>query len=224
MNIVRVKAPIIFLMACFFLFTCPKFNTYAAVSNDLSANELKNAKKCHLKIDANKHIADENIFAEADGMCRGQVRGYYLKANDSFNIIGSVSTFVNYNGEKFDFLLEPSGDLAIMTVKIIEPKISSKHTKTRVQNAISFKEKHQASFNETDYIDENYLIKDNKKEVDSIEKVPEEEPNVEKIKHVKKEQDNAINYASIFINILLVLSIFAVSIASYLVYKKLKKR
>ena len=223
MKIFKIKAPIIFLMACFFLFTYPSFNTYAAVSSDLSVEELKNVKKCHLTIDANKHIADDNIFAEPDGMCRGQIRGYYLKANDSFNIIGSVSTCVNENGDKFAFIVEPSGDLAIMTVNIIEPKITTKHTKTRAKNAINVKEKNQTSFNENDYIDENYLVKDNKKGIVSNEKIHHEVPVLES-KSEKKEQDNEINYSSIVIDILLVVLIMSVLVASYSVYKKMKIR
>ncbi|MCM3317977.1 hypothetical protein M3603_15265 [Rummeliibacillus stabekisii] len=223
MNIRKSKAPIILMVVCFFLFR-PQFHAEAILSNDVSSDELNTAKSCKLTIDANKHIADNDNFAEADGMCRGQVRGYYLKANDSFNIIGSVSTFVNYSGEKFDFLVEPSGDLAILTVKIIEPKISTKHTKTRAKNEINYKKNHQVSFNEKDYLDENYLVKDTKKETVSKEKVPYEVSNGEKNKHVKKEKDNPINYSSILISILLGLLILAVLVASHSVYKKMKKR
>lgn len=224
MNKKLKKAPIIFLMACFFLFTYPSVSTYAAISPDLSSNALKSAKNCHLTIDANKHIADDNIFAEADGMCQGQVRGYYLKANDSFNIIGSVSTFVNYNGEKFDFLVEPSGDLAIMTVKIIEPKISTKHSKMRDKNAIRYKNKQQTSFNENDYLDENYLVKINKKENIAKEKKHHEISNKEETGQTKKERHIEINYSGIMINTFLVLTIFTVFFACYFVIKKMKKR
>lgn len=120
------KAPIIIMMVCFFLFFIPYNNAHAIISEYLSNEEIDTAHKCTLTIDADKHIADINIFAEANGVCSGQVQGYYLKANDSFNIIGAVNEFVNYDGEKFDFVVEPSGETAIVTVRLIE-RSSARH-------------------------------------------------------------------------------------------------
>lgn len=228
MNKKKVKAPIIIMMVCFFLFTHQSFNVQAAISDNVTKQEISSAKACTLVIDANKHIGERKIFAEAKGICNGQVQGYYLKASDSFNITGAVNEFVNFNGEKFDFLIEPSGSLSVVTVKLIEPIKSTIHTKKRKSNLRNYKKKHQTDFDINEYLEENQkaTVKQDKEEaIRSSDQVAIKNKSDKKvIVEKKKERNNksGLSFISIFTDLIIILAIITLLYASYYYFRKLK--
>ncbi|GEL05445.1 hypothetical protein [Rummeliibacillus stabekisii] len=225
-NFFKLKAPII-MMGCFFLFTQRPFNVQAVISEDITDQEIKLAKACTLIIDANKHIGEIKKFAEAEGSCNGQVQGYYLKANDSFNIRGAINEFVNFNGEKFNFLIEPSGSLAIVTVKLIEPIKPTIHTKKRKGNLVNYKEKHQTVFDINEYLEENQKASASEEEdaIKSSDQVTKENKYEKKVSvEEKKERQpkNKFSAISMVVDLLIILAIIVVLCASYFIFKNLK--
>lgn len=230
-NFFYSKAPIITLMVCFFIFLSPYNNANAMFSEDLSNEDIRDAHKCTLTIDANKHIVEDNKFAKATGVCKDQIQGFYQKATDSFNIDGNVVDYVNFDGEQFDFVIEPEGELAIATVKLIEPKKATTYSKARKKNAKNFKEEHQTNFDDSGYLGEN--LKDenvvqektvNNRQADKekkLEKSTNKKSKIDNKDKEKKDKSWQFNY-SIIINILLIIAIVGILFATYIFYKKLR--
>lgn len=225
------KAPVVIMTVCFFIFLAPYNNADAMISEDLSDEDIRDAHKCTLTIDANKHIVEDNKFAKATGVCKDQIQGYYQKATDSFNIDGNVMDYVNYDGEQFDFLIEPEGELAIATVKLIEPKKATTYSKARKKNAKSFKEKHQTNFDVSVYLGENHedenivqekTVKDGQADKEKkLEKSTNQKPKIDNKDKEMKDRSWQFDY-SIIINIFLIIAIIGILFATYIFYKKLR--
>ena len=77
--------------------------------------------QCTITIEAGKHTFSNP--AEATGVCKGYVWGYYVKNGniEQFNLSGMVSATVEYNGQKFEVLPYPYSDYPpILTVYIVK--------------------------------------------------------------------------------------------------------